>query len=525
MADRACLEYRELISAFVDGEATREENARLRQHLASCPECRATLDAYRKIGGSIRALPSLHAPYHLTESIFAQTVDAEPRRLFLITSRLGYSLAAVASVLLIFVVAAYLIIGGYERGIEPTVASSAPEQAATPEETVIWPQYQPVKIEFNKEMNRESVIAALGMQPPLEKDRLSHTWDGNTLVIGGNPIFKPNTEYEIKISTDATDKWGNPLKEPFELRFTTSTTQTTIQTPTPSINPTATVEPAIPTETASATESPATYTPEPGDGDVTPAAPTATVGNGSAPGSGNGTPIAPVDPIDPDEPTMTPTTPRPTSTPTPTISPVEPTGTTVPTSTPTPSPTATMTPAPPPPTATATATATSPALPTATSTPDTIPVVGAIGDVYWRDQTVRDRLGEPLGAEYPFVTDQLDFQRGVMMLDESRTNIYVLKFGSGWDMFGIPPIPPEDYPTWEPGPEAGIYEPGNEFGALWESNATLREDVGYALSMYPTSYTGMLQLFEHGRMISTPTTVYVIYDDGTWDWFAYTASS
>jgi predicted anti-sigma-YlaC factor YlaD len=115
MADRSCQECRQIISAFIDGEATREENGRLRQHLATCADCRAILDSYRHIGGSIRALPAAHAPQHLTEAIFALTVDAEPRRLFLITSRLGYSLAAVASILLIFVVAGYLIIGGYER--------------------------------------------------------------------------------------------------------------------------------------------------------------------------------------------------------------------------------------------------------------------------------------------------------------------------------------------------------------------------------------------------------------------------
>ncbi|MDQ3549078.1 MAG: zf-HC2 domain-containing protein, partial [Chloroflexota bacterium] len=102
MADRDCRECRELISAFIDGGASREENERLRQHLASCAECRATLDAYRAIGGSIRAIPAVYAPQHLTAAIFARTIDAEPRRLFLITSRLGYSLAAVASVLLIF---------------------------------------------------------------------------------------------------------------------------------------------------------------------------------------------------------------------------------------------------------------------------------------------------------------------------------------------------------------------------------------------------------------------------------------
>lgn len=508
MADRSCQECRELISAFIDGEATAEENSRLRQHLATCADCRATLDAYRGIGGTLRTLPSVHPPYHLTESIFAQTIDSEPRRLFLITSRLGYSLAAVAAVLLIFVVAGYLIIGGYERGIQPAVASSQPPQDQT------WPVQQPVEIKFNKEMNHESVTAALGIFPSGEEKRLTTTWDGNTLIIGANPPFKSNTGYEIKISTDATDKWGNHLAQPFELKFTTTSSLTTVQTPTPEPTLTSTVEIAKPTQPSDATE-PAVIA-SPTSQAENPAPPTATQNDGPRPGTGDDTPSTPAEPIVPVEPTDTPT-PRPTLTPTPT----EPSRVVVPTETPTPSPTATVTPVPP--TATATATATVTPTPTVaiTPTPDTVPVIGAIGDIYWSDQTVQDRLGEPVAAETTFPTEQLDFQRGVMLVDESGASIYVLKVGSGWDRFTMPT---DDYPVPELQPEGDVYSPGSYFGALWQANPSVSDEIGFALTRDPIGYTAEIQRFDSGVMIATPTTIYVIYGDNTWDWFAYTAS-
>lgn len=513
MSDRTCREHRELISSFIDGAATHEENTRLRQHLATCAECRETLDAYRSIGGAIRSLPAMHAPHHLTESIYAQTIDAEPRRLFLITSRLGYSLAAVASVMLIFVVAAYLIVGGYQRGIDPVVDSSEPKT------NQVWELQKAIEISFNKEMNRESVVAALGMQPSGEKDRLAMRWEGNTLVIGGNTTLKPGAAYEIKISTDATDSYGNQLKEPFELAFTTQSTIATVQTPTPVPSPTPSVVPSATTSAVESTTTPEVEATRPST--EAPVAPSATRESPSVPGQGIATPttavvpvepVEPVEPVIPEVPTQEPT-PRPPATPTPTVPPrpVDPTAT------PTTPPPATPTPEPPTPTPQPTATLV-PATPTPspTATPDAIPVIGAIGDVYWRDQTVRERLGEPLAPESSVVTDQLDFQRGVMLYDGYSGSIYVLKAGSGWDSFGLPG---GDYPDSANGPDAGIYIPGGAFGALWEQDQAVREDIGYALTRYASGFSADIQQFESGMIIATPSTLYVLYGDHTWDWF------
>lgn len=164
-----------------------------------------------------------------------------------------------------------------------------------------------------------------------------------------------------------------------------------------------------------------------------------------------------------------------------------------------------------------TATATATLEPTPTSTPDSIPVLGAIGDIYWRDQAVQDRLGKPVAQATTAAIDQLDFQRGVMLTNESRDGIYVLKNGGGWEILSIP-VGESPESEWL---EGDIYIPGGVFGKVWQADPALLETVGYALTKYPIGYTGTVQQFQNGRMIATPSTVYVIYDTFTWDWFSH----
>jgi RNA polymerase sigma factor (sigma-70 family) len=51
-----CAELGPLLSAFCDGEAAAEEAATLREHLRACPQCRATLRAYRAAPAAAAAL-------------------------------------------------------------------------------------------------------------------------------------------------------------------------------------------------------------------------------------------------------------------------------------------------------------------------------------------------------------------------------------------------------------------------------------------------------------------------------------
>jgi RNA polymerase sigma factor (sigma-70 family) len=57
-----CTELAPLLSAFADGEAGAPEVATLREHLRSCPHCRATLRAYRAAPGAAAALAPVLPP-------------------------------------------------------------------------------------------------------------------------------------------------------------------------------------------------------------------------------------------------------------------------------------------------------------------------------------------------------------------------------------------------------------------------------------------------------------------------------
>lgn len=518
-----CADFRELVSAFIDGEISPRERLELRAHIAACPDCAAVLESYRAIGDRIRTLQPVHAPEHLTDTIFAQTIDAEPGRLFLITSRVGYSMAAVAAVALIFVVAGYLILGGYERAIQPAVASSSP----VVEQDERWPVHLPVEIKFNKDMDEASVESALAIEPPGEAERLGHRWDGNTLVIGGNPTLRPDTTYQIKISSDARDAWGNRLDPAFSLRFTTTTTIAAYQTPTPEPEtptlPTATSAPSsveatpAPAEATSSSNVPVVAPTEP----AVSSTPTATspASSGNTDSGNDGRAQATATPTQVSSTVPAPEDPAPAATPTPTSTP-SPTPTTPPTSTPpatavvepSPTPTATSTQIAP------TSTPTTPPTATASPTPETIAVTGAIGNVYWGDELVREQIGQPLAASRTTSAEIQGFQHGTMFLREDSNTIYVLSSTGGWTGF-----PNSATSVEEPvaRPDDGLWEPGGIFGYHWKTNPWIADDIGYATSQYSTRFTTTLQEFEHGVILVGTNSIYVIYFDtsSTWEFY------
>jgi hypothetical protein len=539
MDERSCHTYREMISAFLDGADTPTERAELRAHLATCQACRDTLDAYRTVGQRVRTLPPVHAPEDLTDAIFAQTIDAEPRRLFLLAGRAGYSLAAVAAILLLFIASGYLIFGGLQRGLQPAVAASSPAPG-TP-----WPVHLPIEITFNKPMDRESVDAALAIQPDGEDDRLSRRWKGNTLIIGGNELLLPGTTYSIKITSTARDQWGNRLNPPFSMTFTTASTVSLQETPTPTPTPmlptpvAQTPNVPVPTPTVRPDTSRVTATPTPHVANVPeqPVIPTPTpvVQPPLAP---DGTTVGPAIDAQPTAtataavaatatptprtvaPTATPTTesPAPTatpvSTPTPAATPTAPQSPTPTPRPPTATPAPTQTPTPPAPTPTAPPTNT-PA-PTLTPTPETIAVGGIIGNVYWGNQPVRERLGAPVARQSSEPGLIQGFQRGNMATLTNREEIYVLLASGGWSSF---PNIYSDALEPHPGPEEGVWEPGGIFGGLWNAESSVRSDVGFATRQHATQFTASVQWFERGLMFVGPESVYVVYGDGTWEFY------
>jgi hypothetical protein len=478
-----------------------DESAQLRTHLATCSECRELLQSYRRIGVTIRSMPVMHPPADLTDAIYARTIDAEPRRLVLLTNRLGYSLAAVAAVVVVFVMAGYLLFGGYQRGIQPAIIGSHPEQNHQN-----WPTYNPIEITFNKEMDKASVESALVIQPASENERLAVTWNGNTMQLGASQGLRSATTYVIKVTDAAEDKWGNNLKAGYILTLSTNSTikpdeKTPTVTPSPTLTPTPEPTRVIPTQTAVA---------------VVPIAPTATATPDVAP------PVSPTPPGNGNDhtesaPTVTPsptpnvdssndgTYPPPIPTATATATPVVPTATPTeipPTVAPTetPMPTATT----PPPTA------------TVSPTPDTIPVTDAFGSVYWANDSVRQHLGEATGAAYTTDGSEMDFQDGSMLYRSDVSMVYVLVNNElSWTSY---PNATANYPVAEMQSD-GTWSPGGRFGALWQQHPELQSSLHNALSGSESTFTAGIQQFEHGTMLSSTSSVYIFYDDGTWEFW------
>jgi len=98
----ACRDIRETISACVDGEASPEEAASVREHLASCERCRVLERQMRAVGAGVRQVRNA-VPGGFREAVFAR-LDAEgvlpPRkRTFSVSWRwAAVSLAAAAGV-------------------------------------------------------------------------------------------------------------------------------------------------------------------------------------------------------------------------------------------------------------------------------------------------------------------------------------------------------------------------------------------------------------------------------------------
>lgn len=522
--DRRCEErYHELISNYLDGEISAEDRTELLGHLSTCEDCRQTLQAYRAIASKLRSLPPAQPPDDLTASIYAETIGSRRRRLFLLTGRVGYSVAAVAAVVLIFVIAGYLILTGYQRSIDPSIVSSAPHNAT------IWPQHRPIKITFNKEMDHASVESALTIVPSSEKDRLSIDWNGNTLVIGENQLLKPGASYSISIGADATDKWGQHLGHAFNLQFETSDSVARIEDPTeaPTAVPSPTAEPTevpptptekpSPTATEPAFAPPPTTTPSPTEA-PTQAAPSSTPTNpANSPGPG-GESLAPTAEPPPTA-TATEVAPEPSPTPQPTATPKPSptaTATTPPTPSPTQSPTATATATPP------TQTPASTATPSATGTPEPFGVIDAFGSVYWSNQDVQDRLGKPTATATPLTAHELDFQHGAMILREDVGKVYVIESIGRWSELSEPS---GEAPEPVAGDVEGTWQPGGLIGLAWQSEPWISDTIGLALAEDAAVFDSQVQTFENGFMIlSHSGQVYIFYSGGTWELYSNPAA-
>lgn len=225
--------------------------------------------------------------------------------------------------------------------------------------------------------------------------------------------------------------------------------------------------------------------------------------------------------------TATPTAIPPTATsrPRPTATPVPPTATEAP---PTPEPSATPTAIPLPtntPSVTATATATATITLTPTPTPCPIAPIRGFGALWNGNATVARRLGCPSDIERGGAESVIEqrFEIGSMISFLPIGDVYVLiGFNRGaWQSYQ--PAPSDSAPT--PTPPPGLLTPDGRFGLVWAANPGVRQNLGYAVSPQSAPLEGAYQEYQGGTMLYSSAglgrgeTIYVLYDDGTFERF------
>lgn len=173
--------------------------------------------------------------------------------------------------------------------------------------------------------------------------------------------------------------------------------------------------------------------------------------------------------------------------------------------------------------------------PTCSATP-----LWGLGDV-WQNESVRTRLGCPVGEQNGVQGEELYFQSGAHMLWRPDVNLIYVLFDypwkpEGWGAFADtfqasdPDIDPTIVePTPLPGPGGEIYsQPSGRFGKLWRENRWLRERLGWAQVPYDgeghpvcsVRFDGVVQDFEHGTLYWNGNVCFVLRsDDMSWDMY------
>jgi len=162
----------------------------------------------------------------------------------------------------------------------------------------------------------------------------------------------------------------------------------------------------------------------------------------------------------------------------------------------------------------------------------TTPMWG-LGDV-WSNESVRTRLGCPVGEQIGVQGEEIYFENGHMLGRPDAGLIYVL-FSSlqpdGWGAFADtfePSDPDSDPAIVEPTPLSGVpvyIQPRGRFGKLWRAHAWLREKLGWALAPYDGKgqaipgirFDGAVQDFERGVLFWNGDVCFVLRtDDMSW---------
>lgn len=168
----SCNEFREQISAYVDGELDLLERRRVEEHILACPGCLREFDEFRRVRNLVSAIPRIRPPAGMPRQIMGhvQRHAAGPRRALRVSPWLVRAAAAVVAVIAVALVASYVRIPAPPRHATtpPTQAlppspAPAPAPAGAPERTRViidhFPQQHPVLAEGNVATQQPDTVA------------------------------------------------------------------------------------------------------------------------------------------------------------------------------------------------------------------------------------------------------------------------------------------------------------------------------------------------------------------------------
>jgi hypothetical protein len=156
-----------------------------------------------------------------------------------------------------------------------------------------------------------------------------------------------------------------------------------------------------------------------------------------------------------------------------------------------------------------------------------------LGDV-WANETVRARIGCPVGDQVGVAGAKVEFEHGIMLWRPEAGLIYVLTRGDPdgtWAAFAdtyVDADPLSDTSIVAPTPAAGtsvvLAQPTGRFGKLWRQNPKLSNRLGWAVvpaqamqSNGAISFQGAAQDFVQGVLFWDTTVCFVLRtDDMSW---------
>jgi hypothetical protein len=141
--------------------------------------------------------------------------------------------------------------------------------------------------------------------------------------------------------------------------------------------------------------------------------------------------------------------------------------------------------------------------------------------LYSTNPQVASRLGCPTNAEVGTPSSVQTFENGVLLWFGISNQVFALRTtGATWTVYADTYQNGQPLPTATVVAPAGRFAPTGRFGLVWERQADLQSQLGWATTPEQTAPTGAEEDFAHGHLWWTPSkTIYVLYGDNTWQSF------